>query len=179
MFKAIAFLAAVALLAASAMAQGAPKMGAGFIGPVTSEMSEQELIALGLAYERTESGSEAGPVVVYEIHPDPRNVVTVVFGEDGKQQLIWTEAQGYATAEGARVGDTVAQLKKLYPTGAISKSVAEGLNLYFLPFGLEVTEGPHAFFRLNADGLTEACVFDDKGCPDYADRRSESFQTLR
>lgn len=177
MFRQSLFALACCLLAPSATAQAtALTMGAGFIGPVKSSMSEQDLGGLGYPHTSAKSGSEGGDVMVHTVHVDAASTVTIVFDRGGAQELMRTQSKGFATAEGARIGDTLAQLQMLYPEGFVTKAVAEGPHLTFLPFGWH-DGGSRAVFILNTDGLTAGCLLDEEVCPDFSDRRSEAFET--
>lgn len=175
MFRYIPLVLCALLPATSALAQEAGMtMGPGFIGPVNHTMSEQDIVRLGLLHERSEGPSEGGDVVVYDIHVKGGSTVTLVFGDDGAQQTLRTESPAFMTPEGARIGDTLETLRKLYPDGVFTKDLVEGAHV---SFSLPEHGASRAVFMLDAHGLTEECFVEDKGCPNFSDRVSEGFET--
>ncbi|MFT3726023.1 MAG: hypothetical protein QM773_20860 [Hyphomonadaceae bacterium] len=177
MFRIPAALIAGFALAASAAAQEAPsalKMKSRVIGPLRSEWLQADVLALGLPVEREDSNVEGDPVFIYTVHVDDRNTASIWFDEHGSPYMIKTTSSGFTTSEGAHVGNTIAELQRLYPKGSVFKSMEEGPHLGFV---LERSDRVSNIFRFDTRGLPLECLVFDKGCPDIRDRQSISFET--
>lgn len=70
-----------------------------------------------------------------------------------------TTSRAYVTAEGARVGDTLAELRKKYPAGQVNLGDEEGPHFsYASDVGGQV-------FIFDAGKLGKACVVENRHCP--------------
>lgn len=177
MLRISATLIAGFAFAASAAAQEAPNpltMKSRVIGPLRSEWKQADVLALGLPVEREDSNVEGEPVFIYTVHVDDRNAASIWFDENESPYMIGTMSPGFKTPEGAHVGNTMAELQRLYPKGRVFKSVEEGPHLAFI---LERSDGVSNIFRFDTPGLTLDCLVFDKGCPDLRGRPSISFET--
>lgn len=179
MFRQIVFAAASLCLATSATAQtaSAPKMGIGFVGQLRHDMTERQFLALNLRHERSISGSEGGDLIEYSVHFSDGNIAEMVFDLEGKSRWIETTSSDFATANGARVGDTVAKLQRVYPKGKIAKGLIEGLYFNFVVLDDADPSKVRAAFALDPTGLTDDCFIMNVGCPEFSTRRSISFRT--
>jgi hypothetical protein len=177
-FLAISALGAAAL-AGPTMAQ-APKPRLAIteraIGPVRAGATESELTGLGLPFKRTESNREGDPVTEIEITVDGGNKATAVMLPGEPAYEVITRSPGFETAAGAHVGQTLAELQKLYPKGEVFIAQEEGKHLaFFLEKAPDQPNGKLMAFNFDASDLNDDCFYKDK-CPDFSGRRARSFR---
>lgn len=171
-----ALISGVATIAVATAQESADPllMKSSAIGPVKANWKLADVLALGLPVERTEANVEGEPVSVYTVSVDGNNKVSMWFLPDDSTYMIDTRSSGFHTPEGAHVGSTMAELRKLYPKGWMLKTLEEGPHLAFI---LESNDHASTIFRFDSDGLTFDCVHTGKQCPDLDARPSISFET--
>lgn len=176
MLRAI-IIAASLFFAASASAQTASEvMGRDSIGPLKRGWVQADVLALGLPYTRNDSNIEGEPVTIYTVTTDHNSDASIWFSPDDIGFRLSTRSAGFFTEEGAHVGDTLAELQKLYPAGKVFIASEEGFQFAFFPWGLS-GDGPVAAFRFDTDWITHACVEERRKCGDLNVRRATSFDT--
>lgn len=109
---------------------------------------------------------------------DPYDRLTVVVGEGQEIVVILqgdrvgdieTASSVFATDSGANVGDTLSELRALYPSGRVNIGSEEGRY-----FNFETPD--RGFFDLDTTGVPESC-FDYRGeCPDLGAQRATSYR---
>ena len=145
-----------------------PGLTGNSVGPISFGMSAADIEALGLPFERD--------TLLLEDEPYPRIVVeferggtieALFFG--GRLADLTTRAGRLATARGARVGQTLDELRSRYPEGVVNIGEADGRYFKF--------ETPEfGFFDFETGGVPATCFDYNGACPDLGDRRSISYR---
>lgn len=166
---------AVAMIGAAQPAFAQFTMGPDAIGPIKRGWTISDILASGLTYEREVVPTEGDPVTVYRLKTGDGARIDIWFEFDGAPYSLVTYSSVFQTTEGARVGDTLATLQRLYPRGKVWKSLIEGASMSFLPFDVAPRERPALAFAFDPSGLSDDCMSDNKGCPDLSAMKSTSF----
>lgn len=179
MFRAFG-LAFALLLPGSAAAQSANPslMSSDAIGPIKRGWVQSDILVLGLPTAVRCEPTEGDPITIYTVAVSSDVAVEVWFGSDDKPYALETNSTAFATAKGARVGDTMARLKELYPQGRISSGLIEGARL---SFGLPAdSAGAVAgmWFTFETEGLSDDCLREGLGCGDLSAMKSKSFSVV-
>lgn len=163
------FVLVIAAAACAAPSQPAETALSGTsIGPVHFGMTATDVAGLGLPQARDQVFLEG----------DAYDRITLIVGDNQTIEVtlqgervgdIETASSNFATAEGAKVGDTLGELRALYPSGEVNIGREEGGY-----FNFETPE--HGFFELDTTGVPDTC-FDYQGeCPDLGAQRSISYR---
>lgn len=152
-------------------------MGPEAIGPIKRGWTISDVLASGMPYEREVVPTEGDPNIVYTLKVDDQTSVALLFSSDDMPFGLSTDSSVFVTTEGARVGDTLAVLQRIYPKGRVFITAEEGLQFAFLPQGAYVAGRPSSAFEFDPSGLSDDCILDHGKCPDLSGRRSLSFAT--
>lgn len=179
MLRAFGLVVAV-LFAGNATAQSAnhPLMSSDAIGPIKRGWVQSDILVLGLPTGAREEPTEGDPITIYTIAVSAGVTVDVWFGSDDKPYVLETSSPAFATAEGARVGDTMARLKALYPGGRISSGLIEGARLSFGLPADSVSAVAGMWFTFETEGLSDDCLREGLGCGDLSAMKSKSFSVV-
>ncbi len=166
-------MSVLALMLMGAHAQGdggQPIMAGGRIGPIVVGMTSANLEALGLPFVQQEINWEGDLYPQYVIEfTENSQVIATLFND-----VVWdvtTHSALFVTPEGARVGDTLAELRTIYPSGRDVIGFADGIFFNFVLPGQS-----HAIFMIDKTSLGNDCIDYRRNCPDDLDqRRSISF----
>src|SRR5262245_57936918 len=139
MIRIAAFLIGVALCMAGAgagaqqaVSPGRMTMSPTAIGPIRAEWKQADLLASGFSVEREVTNIEGDEVYRYDIQVDAANKVEMWFLPDGRGFRLTTSSPAFATAEGAHVGATLAELRRRYPKGWMIMGLEEGRYFTFI-----------------------------------------------
>ncbi len=173
-------LAVAVLFTGNATAQSAnlPLMSADAIGPIKRGWVQSDILVLGLPTEVRQEPTEGDPKTIYTIAVSEGVVVGVWFGSDDKPYVLETSSPAFATAEGARVGDTMARLKTLYPSGRVSSGLIEGARLNFTLPADSVGGVAGMSFAFETEGLSDDCLREGRSCGDLSAMKSKSFSVF-
>lgn len=163
------------MLVQPALAQSV--MGPEAIGPIKRGWTISDVLVSGMPYTRDVVPTEGDPVTVYTLTVDNQTKVEISFDVDDTPYQFRTSSPLFVTKEGARIGDTMATLRRLYPRGSISKGMIDGVWLTFLPFGMEGHRTkPVLAFSFDPGGLSDDCLTLNLKCPDMSAMKATGFQ---
>ena len=169
---ALAAAVMVVAFAASASAQEATRLSADGVGPVTFALSRDQIDHLGAPIERGTVNLEGDDYERYRITLAPERIVEVTFW-DGQSTDISTTSADFTTQEGAHVGMTLAELRRLYPNGQFHIGAEEGSYMSF-------AISPGYGFSFDTDGIADSCFRWHQPCPtDLEARRATEFFLAR
>ena len=138
------------------------------IGPVRFGMTASDIAELGLPTHRDQVSLEGDAYDRITVTVGDGEAIVIILQGD-RVGDIETASSVFETANGASVGDTLSELRALYPTGEVNIGREEGGY-----FNFETPE--HGFFELDRTGVPESC-FDYNGeCPDLGAQRSTSYR---
>lgn len=173
------FLVLVAALAMTGNAFGQPAasqlvMNEDSIGPVRRDWKLADFLSLSLPIERHGAFLETEPLEVFTVRLDGQNEISFsVFVDGDTSFVISTRSLGFATQEGARVGDTLETLRRLYPRGEFSKGLGEAPWLTFEPYGQGTRSMPNLIFEFDTKDIPFECFERDRSCPDFSHLKSQ------
>lgn len=135
------------------------------IGPLSVGMTRSEVQKLGLRLETgyTEWEGDSYDQLIVNIGGKGEIVATLV--EDGIFELS-TTSPVFVTKNGAHVGSTLRELRKLFPKGRVIKGYADGLYFNFL------TGSPGGVFVFDVKAIEERCVVSEEECPESGEFRA-------
>lgn len=154
--------------------EGPFTMGDSHIGPVRLGMSVAEVTAMP-GVKRTSRNEEGDYYPLYTVAICP-GVEVEALSHDGDRTIdyIDTYSSDFLTPQGAYVGMTVAQLKRVYPRGRLQYGMADGFYASFL-------SGTGVYFRIRTEGIPKTCFTDIHADCDarFEQVRSESADIRR
>lgn len=167
---------AATMLAGSPQAFAQLSMGPESIGPIKRGWTISDVLASGLPYEREVVLTEGDPNIIYTLKVDSEASIAIWFSSDDTPYSLSTNSPVFATVEGARVGDTLATLQRLYPRGRVSGGLIEGARLGFVLFATTADGRPGVVaFTFDPNGLSDDCISLNRGCPDLSTMTSNGF----
>lgn len=170
MFRGLLYLVIAAALAGCvAQAHDATAWRAAHqqIGLLRTGMSTTDVEALGYPVMRDEPLWEGTPTLRLNVSIEDE-VVEAWFYE-GRVEILVTQSQRFATAEGARVGMTLGELRRTYPNGRVSIGNEEGGYFFFktAPDGVS--------FEVDHAGVPDSCYEYQGRCPDLSAQRATAI----
>ncbi len=152
-------------------------MGKGFIGPVKQGWTLADFLSLNRPVEKRDAFMETEPLHVYTMKMDDQSAISLFVWADNDDAFeVSTSSPGFVTKEGARVGDTLATLRKIYPKGQFSKGSEEGPWMSFRPYGPVSVRKDNLSFEFDTHSISYECLANDRGCPDFSEMKSQSAE---
>lgn len=138
------------------------------IGPVQFGMTPGDVDALGLSTHRDQAYLEGDPYDRMMVTVDEGNTVEVIFLRNRVVDITTTSTQ-FTAHNGARVGNTLRELRQLYLQGRVYIGEEEGRHFTF-------QTGEGGYFDLSMEGVPASC-FQHRGvCPDLGGQRSIRYR---
>jgi hypothetical protein len=127
------------------------------LGPLCIGLSRKEVEALHYRFRTYKKNLEGDDYVVDKVYLGNGITIEATFDNDLIGDLS-TCSPKYINKEGAHAGNTLAELKQVYPSGYYVKGAEEGLYFTF------VSEVGGQYFTFDTRQLKE-CIVEDKNCP--------------
>ncbi len=140
-----------------AISEPQPAASTHALGPLNVGMSRKDVETLHFPFMSSTINLEGEDYIKDEVRISVDFVIVALFWNDKVVELT-TKSSRYRTKQGGRVGDILERLRRIYPSGRISKGQEEGL---YFTFDTGVDD---QVFIFDAEKLGRDCIVNGKRC---------------